>query len=209
MVQIITRHGYRPIADAPIRHGAYQHAIEAGYGTEADIHDCNGVLIASTGTQGDRDIRLPDLLDMMDGLNLPLALHVHSPGVAHALNTEMHRHAPPPWFAFGMNPLDMATYVSLGLPIYTQIGAVNDAVPVYDAAAGVCLDPAEQPWAEPRHLAAFLRDGKHLCVIDTAPTGPAHNRAWTLLRDMSIRDHPGLMLCTPSPTEAAMALADS
>jgi hypothetical protein len=209
MVQIITRHGYRPTADAPMRHGAYQHAIEAGYGTEADISDCNGALIASTGIAGDRDIRLPDLLDTMDGLNLPLALHIQSPGLARALNTHMHRHAPPPWFAFGMNPRDMAAYVTIGLPVYTSIGAVNDEVPFYDEAEGVWLDPAEQSWIEPRHLAAFLRDGKSLCMIDTAPPGQGPNRAWHLMRDLSIRDHPSLMLCTASPGEAAMALASS
>jgi hypothetical protein len=209
MVQIITRHGYRPTADAPMRHGAYQHAIEAGYGTEADISDCSGALIASTGIAGDRDIRLPDLLDMMDGLNLPLALHVHSPGLAHALHIELHRHAPSPWFAFGMNPYDMATYVTIGLPVYTSIGAVNDEVPFYDEAAGVWLDPAEHPWTEPRHLAAFLQDGKNLCVIDTAPPGPASHQAWALLRDISIRDHPGLILCTSEPAEAANYFASS
>jgi hypothetical protein len=140
-------------------------------------------------------------------LDLPLALHAESGGLAQALNIEMHRHAPLPWFTFGLPPYDMATYLSLGLPFYTRIGGVNETVPFYDQAVGVWVDPDEQGWTEPRHLAGFLRDGKMLCAIDTDQHKGAPGRAWNLLRDSSIRDHPGLMLCTPRPAEAATYLA--
>lgn len=56
-----------------------------GYGTETDIRDIQGKLVISHDMPQGNEITFEELLQIMDGRNLPLALNIKADGMANEI----------------------------------------------------------------------------------------------------------------------------
>jgi len=202
-MKIISHYGlWHDVADKN-RPTAFQRSFDAGFGSEIDVRNRDGLLVATNGSFSERDMRLPVLLDMLDGRDLPLAISANTSGIGPALAIELHHHGAPHGFVFGMHAREMPVYWELGVPFFTPALALEDSPPCYEEAAGIWLDPCETTCFEPRHIAGFLGDGKQVCIASPELRGNDSAAIWAMLRNAAIDRHPGLMLCTDRPREAA------
>ena len=200
---VISHRGYWKEPAERNRPVAFRRSFDCGFGTETDLRDRTGQLVISHDMPDGSEITLADLLDILAGRELPIAINIKADGLAAALAAELKERGLARWFTFDMSVPEMVFQLGLGLPVFTRASEFEQPPPCYDRAIGVWLDGFDGDWFGPRDVAAFLQDGKTVCIVSPELHGRDHKPLWTMLRDLSLRGHPALMLCTDFPEQAA------
>lgn len=106
-MEIISHRGYwhhKSERNLPV---AFERSFDLGFGTETDVRDCSGRLLISHDMPTGKEITLDDLLDIMAGRNLPLAINIKADGLAQAVTDTFAKHGHTNWFVFDMAVPDM------------------------------------------------------------------------------------------------------
>lgn len=109
-MQIISHRGYwlqKPQRNLP---EAFHRSFDLGFGTETDVRDVAGQLVISHDMPVGGELTLEELLAIMAGRNLPLAINIKADGMAQALAKTFARYGHTNWFAFDMAVPDMRSY---------------------------------------------------------------------------------------------------
>lgn len=200
---VLSHRGYWQAPAEKNRDVAFHRSYDLGFGTETDVRDRGGDLVIAHDMAGADDMTLDAMLDILGGRDLPLALNVKADGLGRALGEAMARRPLTRWFTFDMAVPDMVQQLRLGLPAYTRCSEYERQPACYAEAAGVWLDAFETTWYRASDIAAFLRDGKSVCVVSPELHGRDPAPLWDELRASDIRQHPSLMICTDRPEDAA------
>ena len=73
-MQIISHRGYWKNPDERNQHVAFVRSFDSGFGTETDLRDICGKIVVSHDMPTGNEITFEEVLRIMDGRNLPLAL---------------------------------------------------------------------------------------------------------------------------------------
>jgi hypothetical protein len=199
-MQIISHRGYwlqKPERNLP---DAFHRSFDLGFGTETDVRDIAGQLVISHDMPTGGELTLDELLDIVDGRNLPLAINIKSDGLAQTLKKTFEQHGHRNWFAFDMTVPDMRNYLQADLPTYTRLSEV-EPLPVWLAqAVGVWLDCFDDEWFSNEIVSDLLSQGKQVCVVSPELHGRDPQPLWRQLLDLRSQGH--LMLCTDIPEDA-------
>lgn len=205
-MQVISHRGYWLDKSERNLASAFQRSFDKGYGTETDVRDLAGTLVISHDMPGGKELSLDDLLDIMDGRNLPLAINIKADGLAQALKTKFEERGHQNWFTFDMSVPDMRSYLQAELPTFTRMSEV-EPVPVWlDQAAGIWLDSFNGDWFDTDQLAELLHSGKQVCVVSPELHGRDPHSLWRQLREL--KDAANLMICTDIPEQFNLSLKE-
>lgn len=198
-MQIISHRGYWKDKSERNQAVAFQRSFALGLGIETDVRDVAGKLVIAHDMPTGKELSLSDLLDIMDGRNLPLAINIKADGLAEALMSEFNERGHTNWFVFDMAIPDMRDYLKLGVSTYTRMSEVERQPVWLDQADGVWLDGFTDEWFSNNLIKKLLGDGKRVCIVSPE----LHNRPpaalWQQLLEFQETDN--LMLCTDLPEQ--------
>lgn len=200
---VLSHRGHWTSAEEKNRPAAFHRSFDGGFGTETDVRDRGGELVIAHDMARPDDLRLDDVLDILDSRDLPLALNIKADGLGPALAERMAARRLTNWFTFDMAPPDLVFQLRCGLPAFTRVSDYEPSPVCYDQAGGVWLDAFERDWFEPRDITGFLSDGKKVCVVSPELHRRDPAAVWAMLRTPALAGCPDLMLCTDQPRAAA------
>lgn len=180
---------------------AFHRSFDRGFGTETDVRDVAGKLVISHDMPNGDEMSLDDLLGIMAGRNLPLAINVKADGLAPALRDKFLEHGHDNWFAFDMAIPDMRSYLQEGVNTYTRLSEVEPSPAWMDLATGIWLDGFESEWYSNELICDLLDKGKQVCVVSPELHGRHPDALWQQLAEL--KSQHSLMLCTDIPEDAA------
>lgn len=199
---IISHRGYWRKLSERNQRIAFERSFDAGYGTETDLRDCKGrILIAHDMPKGD-EISFEEVLQIMNGRNLPLALNIKADGQAVAIKTLLARYHHTNYFTFDMSIPDMVVQINEGLPVYTGLSDILTVPVLLDKAQGVWLDCFNSDWWRPETVDHLINQGKKVCIVSADLHKRTVEKQWNLLHSCKTLSNPNLMLCTDSPEKA-------
>ena len=200
---VLSHRGYWKVTAEKNQPVAFERSFGLGFGTETDVRDRAGELVISHDMPNGSEITLDALLDIVAGRNVPLAMNIKADGLARPLAARMADRGLTNWFTFDMSVPEMVVQLRLGLPVFTRSSEHERRPVCYDDAIGVWLDGFQGVWYKEADIAAFLQDGKTVCIVSAELHGRDYRSQWATLSEMAVRDHPRLMLCSDKPEEAA------
>lgn len=204
-MRIISHRGYWLHADEKNHRVAFERSFDLGFGTETDVRDCAGELLISHDPPGGQEMRLDELLTLLGGRSLPLAINIKADGLASRIGQMFKQHGVTDWFAFDMSIPDMRSFLRAGLPVYTRMSEVEREAVWLQEAQGVWLDGFQERWYDDALLDALLTRNKPVCVVSAELHGREAEPFWAWLHPY--RRHPGLTLCTDFPEQAVQFFA--
>jgi glycerophosphoryl diester phosphodiesterase len=82
---ILSHRGYWKHPDEKNTRQAFVRSFDMGYGTETDVRDCAGKLVISHDMPRGTEMLFEEVLQIMDGRNLPLAINIKADGLGEAI----------------------------------------------------------------------------------------------------------------------------
>lgn len=204
---VLSHRGYWKTAAEKNRAEAFRRSFDLGIGTETDVRDSGGRLVIAHDMPRGGEMTLAELLDLMRGRNLPLAINIKSDGLAEVLRAQMQAAGHGNWFTFDMSVPDMIVQLRLGLPAFTRASEFELPPSCYDKAQGVWLDAFESEWYSPEDIGRYLEDGKRVCVVSPELHGRDPLPLWRRLAKAPFAGDARLLLCTDRPEEAGGIMA--
>jgi hypothetical protein len=181
---------------------AFGRCFDAGFGTETDERDAAGTLVVAHDMPEGGEPTLEDVLRLMRGRNLPLALNIKSGGLGDAVRDLLARYGHTDYFTFDMSVPDMLRQIQSGLRVFTGLSDIVTAPVMLEESAGVWLDCFHSDWFGIETIDALLAGGKKLCIV----SAELHNRSaetqWERIRHCKSLNSTNLMLCTDMPEKA-------
>lgn len=185
--------------------GAFERALDAGFGLELDVRDLNGRLVVSHDPPVGEALPFAELLAAFDrfGRPGPLAINIKSDGLQSALAGMLEPFAPHDCFVFDMSVPDTLGYLRTGLPVYTRHSEYEPQPAFLDRAAGVWMDCFENDWIDAEAIRRHTDAGRAVALVSPELHRRPHLGAWASWRPAADRaGGPPVMLCTDFPSEA-------
>lgn len=198
-MQVISHRGYWHQKEERNQAVAFHRSFDLGFGTETDVRDVAGRLVISHDMPNGSELTLDQLLDIMGGRNLPLAINIKADGLAESIKTAFEKHGHTNWFAFDMAIPDMRSYLSLMTPTFTRMSEVEQSPAWLDQADGIWLDGFSGEWFSNQTIFELLATGKQVCIVSPELHGRKHQELWARLAEFESAEN--LILCTDLPEE--------
>ncbi|WKW30685.1 phosphodiesterase [Pseudomonas viridiflava] len=205
-MKILSHRGYWNDPNEKNSRTAFKRSLELGFGLETDIRDCAGRLVVSHDMPTGHELGFEQLLAMLQGKSLPLALNIKADGMVDSIRRALQAHEVQDWFVFDMSVPDMRSYLDAGLPVFARVSEVEREPPWAREVTGIWLDSFSGADYDTNQIARFLGDGKRVCVVSPELHNRPHQHLWKALE--SLRDNAELMLCTDYPELARKFLSD-
>ena len=199
---VLSHRGYWQKADEKNGRIAFERTFNLQFGTETDVRDANRELVISHDIPTGSELRLTDVLHLLAGRDLPLALNIKADGLGKMLQALMPKTLSR-WFTFDMSVPEMVFQLRVGIPVFTRASEYERDPVCYGEAIGVWLDAFDSEWYDEEDVSSFLFDGKQVCIVSSELHRREPAPLWTMLRRSRLKDHPNLMICTDRPEEAA------
>jgi glycerophosphoryl diester phosphodiesterase len=198
-MQVISHRGYWLEATERNQAVAFERSFSLGFGTETDVRDVAGTLVISHDMPRGDELTLDDLLQIMAGRNLPLAMNIKADGLAGAVKAKFDEYNHTNWFAFDMAIPDMRSYLNLALPTFTRMSEVEQTPAWLEKATGVWLDGFDGEWFSNGLIQQLLDAGKKVCVVSPELHGRPHETLWRQLKELKSAEQ--LIICTDTPEQ--------
>ncbi|QJP07654.1 phosphodiesterase [Pseudomonas multiresinivorans] len=199
-MQIISHRGYWLERSERNLKVAFDRSFDLGFGTETDVRDVAGRLVISHDMPNGEEMSLDDLLRIMAGRNLPLAMNIKADGLCEPLKAMFEAHGHSNWFVFDMAVPDMRSYLTSGVCTYTRLSEVEPVPAWLKESDGIWLDSFGREWYSRDQLAELLAGGKQVCVVSSELHGREQLPLWQLLAEF--QGAANLTLCTDLPESA-------
>lgn len=181
---------------------AFERSFEKGFGAEADLRDARGKIVVSHDMPKGGEMALSELLEVMGGRNLPLALNIKADGLADEILRVLREHGHTNYFTFDMSIPDMIFQMDRGLSVFTGESDVMRTPVLLERAAGVWLDSFYSEWFGEGDVREILEKGKKVCVVSAELHGRDPAEQWEKIRRLAFSGGKSLMLCTDRPERA-------
>lgn len=183
--------------------GAFDRALQNGFGIETDVRDFNGQLVISHDVPNDNCISFAEFLEQCSRYpQSPLALNIKADGLQTLL---MSFDIDNPHFFFDMSVPDMLGYAKSNLTYYSRYSDLEPQVSLYEGCKGIWLDNFSSNELNQRALTEFVEDSKLVALVSPELHGLCHKRYWNELKQL-LKQAPQcahkLSICTDFPVEA-------
>ena len=183
--------------------GAFQRALDNGFGIETDIRDCCGEVVISHDLPASNCMGLDCFLDMCSlKPDLMLALNVKADGLQNKILSSDVRN---PHFFFDMSVPDMLGYKQRGLKLYTRYSDIEPVPSLYNECDGVWLDSFHDEQLNIPALMKFLDEGKHVVLVSPELHKRSEKKYWQDLKTLLINNpqySDRVSICTDFPIQA-------
>ena len=201
-MRILSHRGYwKELAKRNSR-AAFVHSFEMGFGTETDLRDCGGkVVIAHDMPKGD-EMDFEELLQIMNGYNLPLALNIKADGLAETILELLEKYNHTNYFTFDMSIPDMVVHIKRGMRVFTGLSDILPVPVMLDDVAGVWLDSFYGDWFGTNTIDDLIASGKSVCIASSELHKRVPEKQWETVRHSKSIGSENLWLCTDWPEKA-------
>ena len=199
---IISHRGWWKNRDERNMREAFVRSFDAGFGTETDLRDICGKIVISHDMPHGNEITFEEVLQIMDGRNLPLALNIKADGMSNAIQELLAKYNHTNYFTFDMSIPDMVVQVSKGLRVFTgQSDLIKNPI-LLDKSAGVWLDAFNSDWYNAEMLDDIVAKSGAVCVVSADLHGRDNTYQWQQIKKSQAFNSDNLMLCTDYPDKA-------
>lgn len=181
---------------------AFVRSFDMGFGTETDLRDICGKIVISHDMPSGNEITFEEVLKIMDGRNLPLALNIKADGQAQKIKELLQKYNHTNYFTFDMSIPDMVVQIDAGLNVFT---GQSDLIPrpiLLDRAGGVWLDCFNSDWWTAADLDDILLRAGRVCIVSSDLHKRDTEYQWTQIKKSGAFGSDNLMLCTDKPDVA-------
>ena len=201
-MKIISHRGYWKTMDERNTRAAFIRSFTKGFGTETDVRDiCGRIVISHDMPRGD-EISFEEVLQIMDGRNLPLAINIKADGQIHPLMQLLKKYNHTNYFTFDMSIPDMVVQIACGARVFT---GQSDLVPtpiLLEDCAGIWLDSFRSEWFAPSLVDDIIDNGKNVCIVSADLHKRDISEQWKKILHCKNIDSNALILCTDMPDKA-------
>lgn len=203
-MKISAHRGYWLSAQEKNSPAAFERALQGGFGIETDLRDAGGRVVIAHDLPRGGEQTLDDFLALCarHPRARPLALNIKADGLQALVAEALQRHGIADAFVFDMAVPDALGYLRRAIPAYTRASEYETAPSFLAQAAGVWLDAFHDEWYGEADIAAWLGQGKEVCIVSPELHGRPHLALWRRLRQQGWQRHAGVSLCTDFPQEA-------
>lgn len=181
---------------------AFVRSFEAGFGTETDVRDICGKLVISHDMPSGNEITFEDVMKIMAGRNLPLAINIKADGLIKPLLELLHKYGHTNYFTFDMSIPDLVVQLSYKANVYTGLSDILSKPVLLEKCNGVWLDAFFSEWYDSKIICELIDSGKDVCIVSS----DLHKRdplpQWKMLAQCPYVTSDRIMLCTDLPDEA-------
>lgn len=204
-MQIISHRGYwKDFAMESNKKIAFERSFDMGFGTETDLRDVRGTIVISHDMPKGNEITFEELLQIMNGRNLPLALNIKADGLGNEIERLLMKYEHTNYFTFDMSIPDLVYQTEkTNLQVYTGCSDVNPDSPMIKKVKGIWLDAFYEVWYSEKQIIDFLNIGKEVCIVSEDLHGRVNDKQWCMLNREDFFDNDRILLCTNEPEKAA------
>ncbi len=205
-MQIISHRGYwKDFATESNKKIAFERSFNMGIGTETDLRDVKGTIVISHDMPRGTEMTFEELLQIMSGRNLPLALNIKADGLGTEIERLLMKYEHTNYFTFDMSVPDLVYQTEkTNLNVYTGCSDMNPYSPMNKKVKGIWLDAFYEVWYSEKQIIDFLNTGKEVCIVSEDLHGRVNDKQWCMLNRYEFLDNDRIMLCTNEPDKAAM-----
>ena len=201
-MQILSHRGYWQKLEERNTKKAFERSFEYGFGTETDLRDICGKIVISHDMPKGNEITFEEVLQLMKGQNLPLALNIKADGQIDEILRLLAKYNHTNYFTFDMSIPDMVVQVKKGANVFTGLSDILTPPVLLEQAAGVWLDAFNGVWYNLNIIDDLLKKGKSVCIVSDDLHGRNTDTQWQMLRQYDNIKTNSLLLCTDKPKEA-------
>lgn len=187
---------------------AFERAFCANLGIETDLRDYGSKIVIAHDIPKGNELSLEDLLTIMAGKNLCLALNIKSSGIGKEILAILNKYNHDNYFTFDMALPDLLTQLKDNICAFTGMSDLQKIAPLFEQAPGVWLDSFAQDWFDTSLVDTILKQGKKLCVVSAELHNREEHNQWTFLKNSKYLNSPALMLCTDNIKKAKVFFND-
>ena len=176
---------------------AFERAFDNDFGIETDLRDIKGTIVISHNMPKGDEMTFEELLQILDGRDLTLALNIKADGQADEIKRLLEKYNHNNYFTFDMSIPDMVVQLNTGLKVFT---GQSDIIPnpiLLDKADGVWLDCFNSDWFGEKEIFNLQIRRKKVCIVSPDLHKREYKGAWEIYKNVS-----GIMICTDHPEEA-------
>ena len=179
---------------------AFLRSFNKGHGTETDVRAYKGSLVISHDIPTGNEISLVEFMDVLNGLDLTIALNIKSDGLSQKVSEAMLAYPDTDWFVFDMSIPDQRAHIRKGNPVFTRMSEVEQTPAWLDHSQGVWLDSFNETWYSNDIIHEILNLGKRVCIVSPELHGRDHRKLWQKI--IEFRRNHSVILCTDLPVLA-------
>lgn len=198
-MEIISHRGYWEIEKEKNSKGAFERAIENGFGIETDIRDSRGQLVISHDMPSGNEMTVEEFFNLKGIQDIPLALNIKADGLQNELKRLLKQYAINDYFVFDMSIPDMLGYKKLEMNMASRTSEYEENLPLLKESTHIWMDGFHQYCAKKEQIEEYLSFGKKVCIVSPELHKRDYKAAWQMLK---IFDNENLMICTDFPTAA-------
>jgi hypothetical protein len=181
---------------------AFAESFEAGFGTETDLRDICGEIVISHDMPKGNEMPFEELLKLMDGRNLPLALNIKADGMALKIKEALQKFNHTNYFTFDMSIPELVFQIKQGLCVYTGMSDIMPEPVLADKAGGIWLDCFYSDWYGTDTLDSLVSRYKAVCVVSADLHKRDTEKQWAVIKRAECFLTDNITLCTDKPFEA-------
>jgi hypothetical protein len=149
------------------------------------------------------EMSFEELLILMDGRNLPLALNIKADGMAENIRELLEKYRHTNYFTFDMSLPELVFQLRQGLPVYAGISDIMPRAPSIQGIQGIWLDCFLGDWYGPEKIDELISMYHKVCIVSADLHTRDTGGQWAAVRQAANFPGDDLMLCTDKPLEAA------
>ncbi len=199
---IISHRGLWKNTEEKNKKQAFINSFRLGYGTETDLRDIKGKIIISHDMPKGDELSFEELLQLMDGRNLPLALNIKADGQIEAILELLAKYNHTNYFTFDMSIPDLVVQCEAGANAFSGMSDVQPLPIMLQNVCGIWLDSFNSDWYQAELVDSILTSGKKVCIVSSDLHKRDTEDQWNKIKSVKQIDSSNLILCTDQPIEA-------
>ncbi len=200
---IISHRGLWKNTEEKNKKQAFINSFRLGYGTETDLRDIKGKIIISHDMPKGDELSFEELLQLMDGRNLPLALNIKADGQIEAILELLAKYNHTNYFTFDMSIPDLVVQCEAGANAFSGMSDVQPLPIMLQNVCGIWLDSFNSDWYQAELVDSILTSGKKVCIVSSDLHKRDPEEQWNKIKSVEQIDSSNLILCTDKTIEAA------
>jgi len=196
---ILSHRGLWQNVDERNKRVAFVRSFDDGFGTETDLRDICGKIVISHDMPNGDEITFEQVLQIMDGRNLPLALNIKADGQAIAIQELLRKYNHTNYFTFDMSIPDMVVQIATGLNVFTGQSDLIEQPILLDKCGGVWLDAFNSDWYDAGRLDEIVAKSGRVCIVSADLHKRDTTYQWKEIKKSKSFNGDNLMLCTDKP----------
>jgi hypothetical protein len=202
-MEILSHRGFWECPKEKNQEVAFSRSFDRGFGCETDLRDCSGEIVISHDMATGGEMTFKQLLHIMNGRNLTLALNIKADGLAEGMHELLDHYNHTNYFNFDMSIPEMVKQIDMKITVYSPLSEIIKAPFLLDESSGVWLDSFYSVWYDNAVIENLIDKNLRVCIVSNELHGRSYKEQWSNLRSNKYISSSKLLMCTDMPEEAA------